>query len=67
MQFKLWIDTDNAAFENDREQETARILRKIADDLDSHADDFSMYRTLFDFNGNDLGRAAFKDNEPAYS
>ena len=73
MAFKLTIDTDNAAFDEDgghpapREQEVARILRAIADDLATGTDDFAMYRTLRDINGNDVGRAAFKDNEPATS
>ena len=58
MTFRLTIDTDNEAFW-DRNTETARILRSVADMLDRSAD-FSHYLTLFDVNGNDVGRAAFK-------
>lgn len=68
MTFRLTIDTDTAAFTGDaygaspageRNAETARILREVADRLDA-GDDFTKYRTLFDLNGNDVGRAAFK-------
>jgi hypothetical protein len=63
--FRLYIDTDNAAFGDDaasRNMETARILRKIADRLEA-GEDFLFYQTLFDINGNDVGRAAFKTPE----
>jgi len=45
-----------------RNQETARILRRIADRLDA-GEAFSKYETLLDANGNDVGRAAFKPTE----
>jgi hypothetical protein len=70
--FRLTIRTDGDAFscgsnahpEDPQEcgqmsRETARILREIAKRLDQ-GDDFAMYRTIFDANGNDVGRAAFK-------
>jgi hypothetical protein len=69
MTFKLTIDTDNAAFSDDdddmhaddqKARETARILREVAARLE-RGDDFSMYQTLHDLNGNDVGRAAFKN------
>ena len=66
MTFRLAIDTDNAAFgdvpdENvmARHMETARILKDVAKRLEQ-GEDFEKYRTLFDINGNDVGRAAFK-------
>ena len=63
MQFKLWIRTENAAFSDGyRNYETARILRIIADRLEL-GEEFEFYQTLFDFNGNDVGRAAFKPND----
>ncbi len=67
MAFKLTIETDNAAFEEGREEEVARILHDVAKHLETGHDDFTQYRTLRDINGNDVGRAAFKDNELAYS
>jgi len=67
MAFTLTISTENAAFEACgldvflcREREVARILRDVADKLETGSD-FSMFRTLFDINGNDVGRAAFKN------
>ena len=68
MTFRLTIDTDTAAFAGDsygaspageRNAETARILRVVAARLDA-GEDFAFYETLFDLNGNDVGRAAFK-------
>ena len=57
MQFKLWIGTNNSAFEgSDVYTETARILRVIAKRLEA-GDDFYFYETLYDINGNDVGRA----------
>ena len=61
MRFLLTINTENAAFsDGNHEVETARILQDVALRL-VRGDDFSHYRTLFDVNGNDVGRAAFKD------
>ena len=67
MAFKLTIDTDNAAFEEDRELEVARILRHVADQLLLGEPMAPNYETLHDINGNDVGRVAFKDNEQAYA
>ena len=67
MAFKLTIDTDNAAFEEGREEEVARILRHVADQLLLGEPMAPNYETLRDINGNDVGRAAFKDNEQTYS
>lgn len=67
MAFKLTIDTDNAAFEEGREEEVALILMSIASRLRSGESFAPNYETLRDTNGNDVGRAAFKDNEPAYA
>ena len=60
MRFNLHIYTDNAAFEPDPAVETARILREVADRVEK-GDILSHYRTLLDINGNDVGRAAFKE------
>ena len=60
MTFILKIDTDNAAFQNGNQaHETARILKEVVRRLRA-GEDFSHYLTLFDVNGNDVGRAAFK-------
>lgn len=60
MQFRIMIHTGAAAFEPEPAPELARILRSIADRLD-RGEDFSMFRTLYDVNGNDCGRVALKD------
>lgn len=54
MRLEIKIDCDNAAFEV-REAELARILRKLADDIES-GDDLACV-TLFDVNGNRVGNA----------
>ena len=66
--FRLTIDTGNAAFsdaywgahDTARVNETARILREVADQLEA-GEEFDKYQTLFDVYGNDVGRAAFKE------
>lgn len=62
--FTLYIDTDNDAFaRGHRANEVARILSRVAHDLVTGNDDFSMFRTLRDSNGNDVGRAKFERRE----
>jgi hypothetical protein len=53
--FTIHIDLENAAFEPEAAPEVARILRDIATKLDSH-DGYDKYQTVFDVNGNDVGR-----------
>ena len=36
MNIKVEINTDNAAFEDNESQETARILRSLAERIDGH-------------------------------
>lgn len=62
MTFKLWIHTDNAAFDSPPNIEVARILREVANSLDA-GEDFHFYETLRDINGNDVGRAKFIEEE----
>jgi hypothetical protein len=65
--FTVNIDCDNAAFCDDGDAtassaapELARILREIADKIESGAQyDFS--QTIRDINGNDVGRYAIKE------
>lgn len=54
--FELHMDTDNAAFENDREAEVARILRWTADRLEHGV--VSVGRCI-DANGNTVGSFRF--------
>jgi hypothetical protein len=67
MQFKLSIDCDNSALENDdRGHELARILRDVADALSRNdmkvcERDYAWSRPLVDVNGNTVGRAHFTD------
>ena len=64
MTFRLWIHTDNAAFDDGietnfaRNHETARILRRVAHRLEA-GEEFDFYETLRDISGNDVGRAKF--------
>lgn len=64
-QFRLYINTDNAAFEDSEDgiEEIARILRHTALRLEVGGDDFHYYQTLRDVNGNDVGRAGLKPIE----
>jgi hypothetical protein len=56
MGFNLAIHTENAAFDEDAlAPEVARILREIAARLDGW-DGYDKYQTVFDSNGNDVGR-----------
>lgn len=75
MIFTLTINTGNSAFGDDesdeqaragdvspeRARETARILREIAKRIEE-GDITTYMRTVYDANGNDVGRAAFKAN-----
>ena len=62
--FTLKIDCDNEAFNYPTEgegYELARILRIVADKVErQNPDAYSNYQTVFDINGNDVGRYALK-------
>lgn len=60
MTFILKFDTDSDAFADDPTIEIARILRHVADRVES-GEDCGRYLTVFDINGNDVGR--FKHND----
>lgn len=49
--FKVEIETGNAAFEDDRNMELARILRQIAERLENGED----AGRVLDINGNKVG------------
>lgn len=53
---KITISTENAAFDDDSSTEVARILRKLANELESHGAGL-LPRSLFDYNGNRVGEA----------
>jgi hypothetical protein len=58
--FTVQIRTDNDAFQDGNEQaELARILRGIAARLEA-GEDVYYFQTIFDINGNDVGRFALK-------
>jgi len=64
MQFVLNINVDNAAFgetTGERDSEVADILRDLAAKIFMGHLDHGFYETVRDRNGNDIGRAAFKD------
>jgi hypothetical protein len=69
MYFKLNIDCGNAAFcdadyptYQSAAPELARILRKIADDIENGAQ-YDFFQTIHDVNGNDVGRYAIKHDK----
>lgn len=60
MKFKLEIDCDNAAFENNTCGEVARILAEEARKMERFSDDNLWSNTLLDINGNKVGTAELK-------
>ncbi len=71
MRFACNISCDNAAFEPDEygdvkittgmRVEVARILRKLAVDIENEIDEESFSSTLRDGNGNKIGSARLED------
>ena len=62
MQLRINIQADNDAFEEgNREGELARIIRDISQRLEE-GEEFGWFLTLFDINGNDVGRVALKEH-----
>lgn len=61
MEFRLNIHADSAAFDSDPRPEIARILRELAQRTE---DGWALdtFRTVFDENGNDVGRVALKEH-----
>lgn len=55
LKFKLSIDCGNSAFDENAKAEIARILRKIADDLEADASDRLYEQHVRDANGNRSG------------
>ena len=55
--FIVVIDTENSAFDEMSEMEVSRILKDLAQDIESGRDEV----TLRDFNGNKVGHARFVD------
>lgn len=68
MPFTVNIHTENDAFEGDPSPELARILRKIADDVENYQAkgmNYALFQTILDINGNDVGRYALLDFDEA--
>ena len=66
--FKVKINTDSAAFgdddpafADDPTPELARILRRIAEQLETES--FHEFRTVYDVNGNAVGRYTLRDED----
>lgn len=57
--FRLYVATDNAAFDSDPRHEVTRILRECADRIEREGVGFPS-QTIRDVNGNDVGRYAIK-------
>lgn len=61
MYFKLYINTDNSAFDGECKQyEIARILRELADKVETEGVQWA-YQNLRDENGNIVGGYAEKE------
>ena len=60
--FTLKFDTDNAAFDGDRDGEIVRILLSTATKIESQGLS-GFYETVRDVNGNDIGRFALKNDD----
>lgn len=58
--FTLTIHTDNAAFDPDPRPELAAILRHIAHMIETGAT-IHRFQTVYDVNGNDVGRYRLAD------
>jgi len=60
----LTVDRDNAAFSDGNDAcELARILRKLADRLESENMDYAGTVGLHDYNGNRVGKADWDANK----
>jgi len=55
MDITITINTDNAAFEDDRGAEVARILTKLARYIRDNGPEYAHCRRLMDANGNAVG------------
>lgn len=63
--FTVKIDCDNAAFGDsdfERSQELGRLLRKIAAQVENEQEGFFSWANIYDANGNEVGRFAYKDH-----
>lgn len=58
--FQLQFTADNAAFDPDPNPEIVRILRAVADRIES-GDSFNTFRNIHDDNGNIVGTFALKE------
>ena len=63
MDITVTINTDNAAFEGQEDYETARILRKLADNIEqAHGPANCDGMKLRDYNGNTVGEFEVKND-----
>jgi len=58
MNFRVFVNCDNAAFDDHGHAEIARILNTLANTI-AGAEELPTYMILRDINGNDVGRATF--------
>jgi hypothetical protein len=60
MNFRIFLNCDNAAFDDYGHDEIARILTDLAGKI-AGAEELPEYLTLMDRNGNSVGRATFSE------
>lgn len=63
MKFELHIECDNAVFQGTVLGEVARILKSEAEKMARFGDEEIWDNTLFDLNGNKVGRATLKEHD----
>ena len=56
------FETDNSAFEDDRDREISRILRKIANLIDKGEYHPGHSKSILDVNGNRIGSYKFTED-----
>ena len=58
--FQVFLNLDNDAFQPDPTEEIVRILRDIADRMEIEGETPEFFKTILDYNGNDVGRYSAK-------
>jgi hypothetical protein len=62
MKFILNLSTENDAFQPDPRPELVAVLRHVANEIE-RGEDIRFFRTIYDCNGNDIGRYALKPKD----
>ena len=63
MKFQLYIQCDKAVFDENPAREVSRILAEISQKIESRDEVPTYFQTIYDVNGNDVGRYAIKPDD----